>query len=70
MTEPAHLHEDDPARVYQDPITGRKVRNLNAEEYAASYSDPGTGPHTVDPQILDQAMAEAQQEHPDAPPSP
>jgi hypothetical protein len=46
MTEP--LHDDDPAATVE--VDGRQVRNLTAEEYAASYADGQ--PHELPPDVL------------------
>jgi hypothetical protein len=60
MTAPEQvpvLHEDDPNRVTARE-DGTQVRNLTAEEYAASYAD-GT-PHTIPPDVLAKAIADAE----------
>lgn len=58
MTEPVPiLHTDDPARTTTRE-DGTPVRNLTAEEYAASYND-GT-PHTIPPDVLAKAVADAE----------
>jgi len=60
MTAPepilAVLHQDDPTRATTRE-DGTAVRNLTPDEYVASYAD-GT-PHTIPPDVLAKAVADA-----------
>jgi hypothetical protein len=58
MTEPTPgvLHTDDPARVTTRE-DGTEVRNLTAEEYAATYAQ-GT-PHVIPQDVIAKAVADA-----------
>lgn len=54
MTEPLHQDRDDSEVVTED---GRVVRNLSAEEYAATYADGE--PHSIPADVLADLEAEA-----------
>lgn len=57
---PAVLHQDDPARTTTGP-DGRPIRNLTAEEYAATYAE-GTGGHALPDGMLETALADIRED--------